>query len=436
MNFLSGFNSQEIRRLHPYLSKLIRRMKTVETTTEKSLQADWGRDEDIQSTGNINSAGVVGRVARADHQHLFRFPVAIPSPTPDGTAFFDLSNFAINIYVDNTPTTKVVAGANPSDVRPTGTARIGTAPRYSFADHSHPTALLPQNNSQTPVLDEIRYNPSTSQLVRWNGTTWINFPPQLIESNTLPNVLGVLARSPLTGTSGSRRWFLRGVQENGSFRAPFVGFATFTASTIPAVSALATNLEDGYAYYIHDLDRIDIVKPTTGGNSYPTILPHYIIAPPCRVFSTTTDASGHYVRDELWQGVWIIRFYTTSSATTDLRAYLPTISVPLGITEGRVLLYLHNPQSSNITTVFGATIRTPTNTGTVGVNTSNVSVNIPADTTTVVDLGYVSFPPSATLTHYRSYPLTVIIVRKRSQEPSNDNSVICLAVVIIPQRSA
>jgi hypothetical protein len=435
MKFLSGFNSQEIRRLHPYLSKLIRRMKTVETTTEKSLQAEWGRDEDIQPTGNINSAGVIGRVARADHQHLFRFPVAVPPSTPDGTAFFDLSTSAINIYVDNTPTTKVVAGASASDVQPTGTARIGTAPRYSFADHSHPTALLPQNNSQAPVINEIRFS-DANQLVRWNGTTWVNFPPQLLESTTLPNVLGVVARSSLTGTTGSRRWYIRGVQEDGSFRAPFVGFATFTASTTPSASSLSTTLGDGYAYFIHDLDRVDIVRPTSGGNTAPTMLPHYVINLPCRIFSTATDSSGHYVRDELWQGVWVLRFYTTTSATTDLQAVLPTIAVPLGIRGGRVLLYLHNPQSFDITTVFGATIRIPTSTGISDINTSDVSVNIPANTTTVVDLGYVDFSPSTTLSHNRSHPITVVIVRKRSQENSNTNSVMCLSVVIVPQRSA
>jgi hypothetical protein len=174
MNSLSGFNSQEIRRLHPYLSALLRRVKALEAGAGKGTGAkiEWGTDSDIQPTGNSNSGGVLNKVARADHQHLFKFPVAVPLSTPDGTAYFDLSASAINIYVGNTPTTKVVAGATAGDVKPTGVADTGTAPRYAFADHSHPTALLPQSDPQTPVVDEIRYD-TDDKIVRWDGSAWV-----------------------------------------------------------------------------------------------------------------------------------------------------------------------------------------------------------------------------------------------------------------------
>jgi hypothetical protein len=434
MNILSGFNSQEIRRLHPYFSTLLRRVKELETKGGRSLQAGWGGDDDIQPTGNANSAGVLNKVARADHQHLFRFPVAIPLSTPDGTAFFDLSASAINIYVGNTPTTKVVAGAGAGDVQPTGTARIGTAPRYSFADHSHPTAILPQNNNQSPVENEIRFS-ETNQLVRWNGTAWINFPPQLADSNIPSNAVGVLARSPLTGTSGSRGWFLRGAQEDG-FRAPFAGIATFTSTTTPSPTNLSTTLGDGYAYFIHDVDRVDVVKPTTNGNKHPMMLTHSIITPICRTFITTADPSGHYVRDEQWNSIWVVAFRTTTSATTNLIAVLPTVVVPYGTQAGRVLLYLHNPQSSTISTIFALLVRTITSTGVSDALTSDTTVSIPANTTVVADLGHLSFPASTTLSHHRSYPITPIIVRRRVNETANANAVFCLAVVIVPQREA
>ena len=763
MNSLSGFNSQEIRRLHPYLSALLRRLQTVETKVEAGGEVIWGIDDDILPTGNENFAGILNKVARADHQHLFKFPTAIPLSTPDGSAFFDLSTSAINIYVDNTPTTKVVAGATVGDVKPTGIADTGTAPRYSFADHSHPTALLPQSNSQTPVANEIRYNAQnklvrwngsewvplsvetftidwgtdsdvqptgiagagfvervaradhshptallpeddtqppvvgeirynaddkivrwngsewvplsveggaginwgtdsdvqatgarnagtvnrvaradhshptallpqgnsqtpvvneirfstdnkvvrwngsswvplsvetftvdwgtssdvqptklqstgtttrfaradhshptailpqsnsqtpvvdeirytgTNQLVRWNGSAWVNFAGglpvpadplilpftgdvsspqnrQLVNHTSWDNIgnatifyrdannnqyrlvfarplitctintpsgkdvwtgtadelvlkegtgyyrggvlwrrrgftqdwfpvsvqlsddglsfpsdVGVLIRSSLTGTSGSRRWFLRGVQEGGSFRAPFAGIATFTASNTPAHNDLATNLQDGYGYFIRDLDRVDIVKPETDGNKYCTMLPHYIIAPPCRIFSTTTDASGHYVVDEVWNNTWVIAYYTTNSATTDLTATLTTIAVPFGIRAGRVLLYLHNPQSSAITTVFAVSVRTPTSSGVATSTTSNTSVNISANTTTVANLGYLTFDPSTTLSHHRSHLVSISVIRRKSEETTNGNKVICLGVVIIPQRAS
>jgi len=701
MNSLSGFNSQEIRRLHPYLSALLRRLKEIEggnITITIGGGGDggggggnlrWGTDEDIRPTGNSNSAGTLSKVARADHQHLFKFPTTAPTSTPDGSAYFDPSASAIRVYISNTPTTRVVAGGTTADVQPTGTAQTGTAPRYSFADHSHPTALLPQSNpqtpvpneirfntdnkvvrwngsawvplsvetftidwatnsdvqptgiagagsvervaradhshptallpeddiqppvvgeirynaddkivrwngsswvplsvetftvdwatnsdvqptklqstgtttrfaradhshptailpqsnSQTPVVDEIRYT-GTNQLVRWNGSAWVNFAgglpvpadplilpftgnvssPQnrqlvnhsswdnignatifyrdanngqyrlvfarpLVVSTTstpsgrdvwtgnadelvlkegtgfyrggvlwrrqgftqdwspvsvqlsddglsFPSDVGVLIRSSLTGTSGSRRWFLRGVQEGGSFRAPFAGIATFTASNTPAHNNLATNLQDGYGYFIHDLDRVDIVKPETDGNKYCTMLPHYIIAPPCRIFSTTTDASGHYVVDEVWNNTWVIAYYTTNSATTDLTATLTTIAVPFGIRAGRVLLYLHNPQSSAITTVFAVSVRTPTSTGVATSTTSNTSVNISANTTTVANLGYLTFDPSTTLSHHRSHLVSISVIRRKSEETTNGNKVICLGVVIIPQRAS
>jgi hypothetical protein len=689
MNSLSGFNTQEIRRLHPYLSALLRRVKELEDQISGSAGSNiiWGTDNDILPTGRSNLGGTLNKVARADHQHLFRFPIAIPLSTPDGSAYFDIVSSAIKIYVDNAPTTRVVAGALPEDVFPTGSKSVGSAPRYAFADHSHPTAiylqddpqppvvneirynanykivlwdgatwvplsvetfqadwgtdddvqptkfrqagvstlfaradhshptaLLPQDDTQTPVADEIRYNTNnrlvrwdgsnwvemsggtvewatqndvqptklkstgtttrfaradhshptailpqsdsqtpvvdeirytgTNQLVRWNGSAWVNFAGslpvpadplilpydtqvsspqnrQLVnrtawdnignatvfyrdvnnnqyrlifarplvvcttstpsgkdvwtneadelvlkegtgfyrggvlwrrrgntqdwspvsvqlsdEGTSFPSDVGVLIRSSLTGTSGSRRWFLRGVQEGGSFRAPFAGIATFTASNTPAHGDLATNLQDGYAYFIRDLDRVDIVKPETDGNKYCTMLPHYIIAPPCRIFSTATDPSGHYVVDELWNNIWVIAYYTTNSATTDLTATLTTITVPFGIRAGRVLLYLHNPQSSAITTVFAVSVRTPTSTGVATSTTSNTSVNISANTTTVADLGYLTFDPSTTLSHHRSHPVSISVIRRKSQETTNGNKVICLGVAIVPQRAS
>jgi hypothetical protein len=780
MNSLSGFNSQEIRRLHPYLSALLRRIEALEEGTgiggTKIIWAGgggsgsgggvnirWGTDEEIQPTGDRNSAGTLNRVARVDHQHLFKFPTTAPTPALDGSAYFDPSASAITVFLNNIPTTRVVAGGTTADVRPTGARETGTVPRYSFADHSHPTALLPQSNpqtpvpneirfntdnkvvrwdgsawvplsvetlsaewgtdsdvqptrrqsagttsrfaradhshptailpqtnaqtpvvdeirynadnkvvrwdgsawvplsvetftvewgtnedvqatrlrstgsttrfaradhshptailpqseTQTPVVDEIRYNADnklvrwngtawvplsvetstidwgtdsdvqatrlrsagtstrvaradhshptailpqsnsqtpvvdeirytgTNQLVRWNGSAWVNFAsglpvpadplilpydnqvsspqdrqlvnhsswdnignatvfyrdannnqyrlifarplvisttsipsgkdvwsntanelvlkrgtgfivgsvlwnrrgnttdwspvaPQLSDDSalSLPTDVGVLARSALTGTSGSRRWFLRGAQEDGSFRAPFAGIATFTASNTPAHGDLATNLQDGYAYFIRDFDRVDIVKPETDGNKYCTMLPHYIIAPPCRIFSTTTDASGHYVVDEVWNNIWVIAYYTTNSATTDLTATLTTIAVPFGIRAGRVLLYLHNPQSSAITTVFAVSVRTPTSTGVATSTTSNISVNISANTTTVANLGYLTFDPSTTLSHHRSHLVSISVIRRKSEETTNGNKVICLGVVIVPQRAS
>jgi hypothetical protein len=131
-----------------------------------------------------------------------------------------------------------------------------------------------------------------------------------------------------------------------------------------------------------------------------------------------------------------MRYYTTTSATTDLPAILPTIALPFGIRSGRVQVYLHNPQSVEITTVFRVVVRTPSGTATSSANTSDNTITIPANTTVRADLGYIAFAPSSSLTHYRSYLLTVAVVRRRSQESSNSNSVICLGVALVPQRTA
>jgi hypothetical protein len=291
----------------------------------------------------------------------------------------------------------------------------------------------------------LKYHPSNTSGaigVLWSRgggtTTWQPVAPQLTDSSTtlLPNDVGVLARSALTGTSGSRRWFLRGAQEDGSFRAPFVGFPSFVASGTPSPTDFSTDLGDGYAYFIYDYDRIDVVRPITDGNKYPSIFSHAIIAPPCRVFSTATDASGHYVVDEIWNNIWVVAYYTTTSATTDLWARLPTIPVGLGVRAGRVLLYLHNPQSSAISPVFAVAVYVPTSTNPYAYTTSNTTINIPANSTIVADLGFLSFAPSTALSHHRSHLITIGVVRRKGSETANNHKVILLGVVIVPQRAA
>jgi hypothetical protein len=54
----------------------------------------------------------------------------------------------------------------------------------------------------------------------------------------------------------------------------------------------------------------------------------------------------------------------------------------------------------------------------------------------VADLGFLSFAPSSTLSHYRSHPITPTIIRRRTAETSNANKVYLIAVAIVPQRSA
>ena len=630
MNSLSGFNSQEIRRLHPYLSALLRRIKDIETGKIEiqiggggGANIDWGTNSDVRATG-LRDAGSSTRVARADHSH----PTAIlpqgDAQTPalneirfstdnkvvrwNGSAWVPLSveTFTVEWGTDVEPTRLRSAGSSTrfaradhshptailpqnhsqtpvadeirytaddklvrwnatagewvplsietftadwgtdDDVQATGLKSAGTSTRFARADHSHPVALLHRDNSQTPVENELRFVPPLNRLVRWDseqeewltvssplpvpfdplvlpydlqvfnpqnrqlvnhaswdnigdatifyrdnnndqyrlvfarplavattstpsgknvwtgltnelvlkegsgasagsvlwsrrgGTTdWLPVAPQLVNNAdySLPTDVGVLSRSALTGTSGSRRWFLKGVQEDGFFRAPFAGIATFTSSTVPVYSNLATNLSDGYGYFIYDIDRVDIVKPETDGNKYCTMLTHYIIAPPCRVFSTATDPSGQYVRDELWNAIWVLAFYTTNSSTTNYWATLPTMAIPYGITGGRALLYLHNPQSSQITTVFRVSISRPTSTGVSSSSTANTTITIPANTTVVADCGHFSFLPSDTLSHHRSHLITPFIVRQRSAESANANKVLCLGMVIIPQRS-
>jgi hypothetical protein len=81
-------------------------------------------------------------------------------------------------------------------------------------------------------------------------------------------------------------------------------------------------------------------------------------------------------------------------------------------------------------------VRTPTSTGVATSTTSNTSVNISANTTTVANLGYLTFDPSTTLSHHRSHLVSISVIRRKSEETTNGNKVICLGVVIIPQRAS
>ena len=513
----------------------------------ETFTIDWATNSDVRATG-LNSTGTAPRVARADHSHpTVILPRGYPQDPVDNEIRFSPNNKIVR-WNEATEewvqlSVETLTAGFESDVQPTKLRSQGTSSRYARADHSHPTAILPEGNSQTPVLDELRYD-EDNRLVRWNGTSWIHIQsqlpipanplvlpyhsdlfgaldrqlvnhgdwddignatifyrdnsnnqyrlvfarplavatastpsgkdvwsgdanelvlkrgtgstagsvlwnrrgnttdwspvaPQLVSNAdySLPTDVGVLARSPLIGTSGSKRWFLRGVQEGGSFRAPFAGIATFTASNTPAHGDLATNLQDGYGYFIRDLDRVDIVKPETDGNKYCTMLTHYIIAPPFRTYLSGSGA-GHYVADEFWQGTWVVSFNTVSSATDDLYFILPTFHLPLGITGGRVLLYLHNPQSYTITTFWLVVVRTPTSTGMDVHFTPTLPFTIPANTTIVADLGFLSFPPSSTLSHHRSYPVSILVARRKVLETTNSNKVMCLGVVIVPQRAS
>jgi len=513
----------------------------------ETFTIDWGTNSDVQATG-LKSAGTSTRVARADHSH----PTVIledndpEPPVANEIRFNPLTNKIVRwdgeFWVEMSVETAYAGTID--EVQPTRLRSTGTSPRFARADHSHPTAILPQTYAQSPVVDEIRYT-DTNRLVRWVGTTWVeivgalpvpatplvlpydtqvNSPqarqlvsvsdwdnigdatifyrdfnnaqyrlvfarplvisttstpsgknvwtntanelvlkrgtgiltgsvlwnrrgnttdwspvvPQLVSDAdySLPTDVGVLTRSPLTGTSGSRRWFLQGAQEGGSFRAPFVGIATFNNdNATPAPSSLSTNLNDGYAYFIRDLDRVDIVKPETNGNKYCTMLTHYLIAPPL-IPQHTGGGTGDSVVSQLWEAMGVISFITTTASTADLFFVLPTITIPLGITGGRVLLYLHNPQSSAITTYFLVVVRTPTSTGRNEVATSSTAINIPANTTVVADLGYLSFSPSTTFSHYRSYPISITVARRKGLETTNSNTVICRGVVIVPQRAS
>jgi hypothetical protein len=69
-------------------------------------------------------------------------------------------------------------------------------------------------------------------------------------------------------------------------------------------------------------------------------------------------------------------------------------------------------------------------------STANTTIVIPANTTVVADCGFFTFTPSTTLSHHRSHLITPFIVRQRSAESANANKVLCLGMVIIPQRAS
>ena len=198
MKFLAGLNTTELRRLQPFLSYLLSEIEALKGVSS-DVDLVYGVDADILPTANENKGGVLNKVARADHTHLFKFPTSVPTqlPPPDGASYFDTSG-AINIYVGGSPTTKVVASALLSDIQPTGVQNEGSADRYALADHSHPTAILDEGNAQTPVVNEIRYN-TNDKLVRWDGSSWVPLSVEEVSpSDNPPNPAG---GNPSAGTS-------------------------------------------------------------------------------------------------------------------------------------------------------------------------------------------------------------------------------------------
>jgi hypothetical protein len=51
-------------------------------------------------------------------------------------------------------------------------------------------------------------------------------------------------------------------------------------------------------------------------------------------------------------------------------------------------------------------------------------------------LGYLTFDPSTTLSHHRSHLVSISVIRRKGAETTNANKVICLGVVIVPQRAS
>lgn len=129
-------------------------------------------DNAIQPTGR-RSKGSSGAYAPLNHEHpTALIPTSHPQEPVENELRFDGGGFLRRW--DGTSWELVPPLPSNTAPQPTGVSQVGSSLDYSRADHSHPTAILTQGNSQTPVSNEIRYN-TNNELVRWNGSNWVAF---------------------------------------------------------------------------------------------------------------------------------------------------------------------------------------------------------------------------------------------------------------------
>lgn len=143
-----------------------------------------------------------------------RFPVAVRKNSANPTYerprlnFIEGGNIAITVADDTTDnevdiTISATGGATPSNTtpQPTGTAAAGTSTEYSRGDHSHATVILDQDDPQTPVKNEIRFD-GNNKLVRWNGSNWEELS---VESTTTP--VQSTSSYSVVGTNNGEVWY-------------------------------------------------------------------------------------------------------------------------------------------------------------------------------------------------------------------------------------
>lgn len=127
---------------------------------------------DIQPTGR-RSRGSSGAYAPLNHEHpTALIPTSSPQEPVENEIRFDGGGFLRRW--NGTSWELIPPLPSNTTPQPTGVSQVGTSVDYSRADHSHPTAILAQGNSQTPVSNEIRYS-TNNELVRWDGSNWVAF---------------------------------------------------------------------------------------------------------------------------------------------------------------------------------------------------------------------------------------------------------------------
>ena len=127
---------------------------------------------DIQPTGR-RSRGSSGAYAPLNHEHpTALIPTSSPQEPVNNEIRFDGGGFLRRW--NGTSWELIPPLPSNTTPQPTGVSQVGTSVDYSRADHSHPTAILAQGNSQTPVSNEIRYS-TNNELVRWDGSNWVAF---------------------------------------------------------------------------------------------------------------------------------------------------------------------------------------------------------------------------------------------------------------------
>ncbi|GIV86554.1 MAG: hypothetical protein KatS3mg054_0583 [Chloroflexus sp.] len=324
------------------------------------------------------------------------FPVGVRQNSTNPTYerprlnFIGGNNITITIADDTTDnevdiTISATGGGTPSNTtpQPTGTAAAGTSTEYSRGDHSHPTAILAQGDSQTPVNNEIRFS-SNNKLVRWDGSNWVELS---VESTTATPVQGTSSYGEV-GSKDGEIWYRT---NDRAFFFRIGGQRVYPVAALPTTAEVPSGTGAGNRILAFSTSDRRIYE--MGGSSQAPLWANAVAW-----FSNsapTTADTGTSLNGKLWYNYSTKRFFVYDGSGATWRK-------PVAITDEVV-------QEGN-----GANATTGLSIGRMFMTTQGLMYTIPSNITSPTS-GYAQVPvgqgvlvPSSQMTRFTTNLLNVV----------------------------